>query len=432
MKPSRYIKFVYDRDVLYLWNLANSAVLSFSAHAASGLRRLLRNPDSPAVTSEEEADALRSILYSEGFLLDDDIDELGNLRARYAISKKGRRTFGILVASTLQCNFRCPYCYEPHESIFLSETKQDALVKFVTENIEKWDKLSISWFGGEPLMRPDIIDRVSRRLVQVCESNSAELVGFITTNGFLLNRRNAALLNSCRVREAQITIDGSKAVHDSRRFLVDGSGTYDVILRNIFETSGFFDHFWIRVNVDSQSVGEVAQVLEALDPVKEKTHVVFMPVSKVDGYKSEMISYDEFLDKVRILNSLATDKGFRAAPLHGIPGSTYCGAYEDQYFLVDPYGDLHKCVVMVGRRDYRIGHLDDDGSVVMETDPLHRWDFDPFEDPDCLECDALPICMGGCQNLSARDKRASGRCLNKDSLPQNLLSLVRTGLQSDA
>ena len=58
----------------------------------------------------------------------------------------------------------------------------DAVVKYIIDNWNH-DLFNINWFGGEPLMAPDIIDYISEQL----EANEVKYISRITTNGVLLN-----------------------------------------------------------------------------------------------------------------------------------------------------------------------------------------------------------------------------------------------------
>lgn len=53
------------------------------------------------------------------------------------------------------------------------------------------------------------------------------------TNGYLLTEKVVAMLPSLSISSLQITINGMKAVHDSRRCLKLGAPTFDRILQNI-------------------------------------------------------------------------------------------------------------------------------------------------------------------------------------------------------
>jgi len=425
MKCSHYNKLLISYKSIYACNLLTDAVLSFPKESESIIHLILTYPN---IDYENDVvNEIKELLYANGFLIHDDFDELKNLKERYFISQSKRNTFCIQIANTLRCNFRCTYCYELHESIDLCKIKQNSLIQFVERNIHKWNKLCISWFGGEPLLRPDIIEYISERLITICDEQSVYYEGFITTNGYLLNQDNAKLLKLCRVREAQITIDGDKTTHDQRRFLINGKGTYDVIINNIFEVANHINTFRIRVNVDTQVKLSLTDIIDKLDPIRDKVWLGFMPVQKIHCNKNEIYSYEEYHNTISGLYNLAVNRGYRIAPGYRLPGSTYCGTYDENYFLVDARGDLHKCVVMTGKPEYRIGYLNDDGHVIYLINPLNKWDFDPFRDKDCLYCDCLPLCMGGCQNFSFEKKRESGRCIVKDNLDRNLITIIESG-----
>ena len=430
MKSSRYVKFITNNDgELFLCNLFSEAVLFFPKGSEKIIKHLLSYPN--VSYDNFDLQKIKNSLYKGGFLIDDNFDEREKLKERFVVSASGRDNFSIQVAVTLQCNFRCPYCYEKHESISLSQIKQDALVEFVRKNIKNWKRINFSWFGGEPLLNPEVIENVSLRVLDICRDSDALLEGFITTNGFLLNEKNAAMLKRCHIRESQITIDGDRDTHNARRFLVDRTGTFDQIVKNLFVANEYLDRFRIRINVDSQSKDNMLQVIDLLDPLKEKIWLAFLPVQQVNGYCNETISYEDFRNKVSGLNELAAARGFRVSPGYRLSGATYCGAYNKQYILLDPRGDVHRCVVMTGKHQYRAGYLSDNGELVFEKNANNMWNFSPFEDKECFNCDCLPLCMGGCQNLPFDNKNRSGRCGLKDNLERNLLMLIENGYRDN-
>lgn len=55
----------------------------------------------------------------------------------------------------------------------------------------------------------------------------------MVTNGYLLTDDKARMLRELGIRHLQITLDGSKKTHDSRRFLLGGKPTYDTIINNL-------------------------------------------------------------------------------------------------------------------------------------------------------------------------------------------------------
>jgi uncharacterized protein len=62
---------------------------------------------------------------------------------------------------------------------------------------------------------------------------------------------------------------------------------------------------------------------------------------------------------------------------------------------VDPKGDLYKCWDEIGRNESCVGNV---LTGVKATSRLSNWLlYNPgIQNKECTECDALPICYGGC------------------------------------
>jgi uncharacterized protein len=92
---------------------------------------------------------------------------------------------------------------------------------------------------------------------------------------------------------------------------------------------------------------------------------------------------------------------YPAGNLHGI-----CVATSHNGFVVGPSGELYKCWEDVGKPEMAIGDVTAEEPI---TDPglraLYALGTDPYDDPECLACNVLPICGGGCANKRLRAKR---------------------------
>ena len=98
--------------------------------------------------------------------------------------------------------------------------------------------LSVAWFGGEPLVGMPVIESLSQRIIALCKEKNVQYSASIITNGYLLTKEVAEKLKEYHVRSAQITVDGPKEIHDTRRPMANGQGTYDVIMEHLAETKG--------------------------------------------------------------------------------------------------------------------------------------------------------------------------------------------------
>lgn len=78
----------------------------------------------------------------------------------------------LIVLPTEQCNFRCKYCYEEFQKGKMPFSIQERLIQYLKKNIYKHTSLSVSWFGGEPLIATDVIENLSQQFIDICHLRS--------------------------------------------------------------------------------------------------------------------------------------------------------------------------------------------------------------------------------------------------------------------
>lgn len=103
------------------------------------------------------------------------------------VSKYDMSNFGLTVAPTLDCNFRCKYCFETHPKGVMSEEIQTALIKFVEERLINSVRFSVTWYGGEPLLTKNIIYNPSEKFLELYQKYAVDYKAFIITNGGFIN-----------------------------------------------------------------------------------------------------------------------------------------------------------------------------------------------------------------------------------------------------
>ena len=78
----------------------------------------------------------------------------------------------------------------------------------------------------------------------------------VVTNGYNL-KEYAEILSRGQIREVQVTLDGTEKIHNDRRPLKNGLGTFDAIVEGIDETLGKNIPINLRVVVDKDNIGEL-------------------------------------------------------------------------------------------------------------------------------------------------------------------------------
>ncbi len=133
---------------------------------------------------------------------------------------------------TGSCNMNCSYCFEGRErksvEYMSSRTAREALDFF--SKGKDGEKLSVGFFGGEPLLNFDVI---RDSILYFSKNRAVENITYsITTNGLLLTKDIFDFLSSYDVR-ILLSMDGPASVHDKHRRQKNGSASYWKILKNL-------------------------------------------------------------------------------------------------------------------------------------------------------------------------------------------------------
>ncbi|URZ05982.1 radical SAM peptide maturase, CXXX-repeat target family [Clostridium felsineum] len=149
----------------------------------------------------------------------------------------------ILFSVTEACNLACKYCYMKGKNTknkMSFETAKKA-VDYILSKRELFNEKSVVWefIGGEPFLEIDLIDKVSDyiKLKMYTENHpwfNKYMFNF-STNGLLYNtpkvqkyiKKNRGHIS------IGISVDGNKIKHDLQRVRLDGSGSYDDVLKNV-------------------------------------------------------------------------------------------------------------------------------------------------------------------------------------------------------
>jgi radical SAM protein with 4Fe4S-binding SPASM domain len=128
---------------------------------------------------------------------------------------------GVVLEPTQRCNLRCKMCHQDRVALSKQgELTLEQIVAFFNRNTQL---KKISLIGGEIFVRRDIV-AVIRHL-----NRNRDIV--LSTNGTLVGNSEIETLRNCkRVFTVCISLDGTRAVHDSIRGV---DGAYDRAIRTI-------------------------------------------------------------------------------------------------------------------------------------------------------------------------------------------------------
>ena len=412
MKESRYNIWVTEGPRSYVYNGFSGKIVDLPTAQREPVERFVGGDDAAEVDP-----ALVHALVAGHMLVADELDELSVLQRRYQLTRRNPDRFHLTIVTSLGCNFDCPYCFEAKHPSLLDEAVQERLLQLVDTKLPAVRTLSVLWYGGEPLVGLPGLLTLSDRLLARAASAGVGYQASIITNGYLLDLAVARQLRDRGVRRAQVTLDGPPEVHDLRRPLAGGRGTFATILDNVTAAADLLD-IAIRVNLDAGNADRFPELLRILASAGLAGRVtvapgqVVAPAANPDapsaGVHQSCLSRPGFAAIEQRFFEEAGALGF-ATPELPRPVGAPCTAVRDNELVIGSRGEIYKCTETVGNPAEVVGNLLD---WPRAGDRLMKWlTYDPFADDECRSCRALPVCMGGCafhaMDARLRDSRCS-------------------------
>ncbi len=405
MKASRYNIFAPSANGFLGVNLLSRTAIDLSSDSLRVFHDLADGRlDLDGASSDPDIAEFMEALINGMFLVPTAFDELDYVRNRVATERFDESRLGLVIAPTMGCNFSCHYCFESHTDARLSEAACARVVEIVSDRLPGRENLSVQWFGGEPLLALDLIERLSGDFIRIARDCDAVYAATLITNGHALNRDVAIRMSQCGVVDAQITFDGDRPLHDRTRRERGGHGSFDQIIENIRSASDLL-RFKLRVHVAPYNLESVFELLETLAVERLSEHIHELYFAPIFNYRSGMSTQAYAPDTRRFLTSEqfaqaqidlireAVDHGFRMTdPLDVSYG--ICTAVRADTLVVDPYGNLMKCYKDVGVATESFANTLN--SVVQPRNERKWLDIDVPRDDECRDCSFLPVCLGGC------------------------------------
>ena len=361
-----------------------------------------------------------SMLAKTGVIVN--FDEQAALETMGRMACAASQGVGLTICPTMGCNFDCPYCFENHKQGKMTEEVQADVAALAERllNTSRAKSLSVTWFGGEPLLAPEVIEALSEKLMALAEEHHAEYSAGIITNGYLLTPEIVKMLERVQVKSAQITLDGIGPAHDATRHLRGGGPTFERIVENLRQPIPF--KVSVRHNVHEGNRDEIGQLKAFVeDLAKETGNAVSYypaPVSGSEAAEKRGSRVDLIGEDVNCQVGIMQDSGrFSRGSGH------YCSANLLFSVCIDEKGRLTKCWEAVDKEVISFGNAHDwDPADPLRTasNPDRLTMFlntaAPLSDEECRGCIWLPACRGGCPWQRLFRER---RCLPYRNAPED-------------
>jgi uncharacterized protein len=465
MQPSMFNVRVplEDRSEVFLMNTFTDAQLIVSREVADVLDRV-GSSDRPF--SAEEREALTT-LQENGFIVESRESDRRQLEQFFREFRDSSDQLRVTVLTTLQCNFACDYClqgdhgdYNKHAVKMTMETAQ-RVGQWIEDRIDAItpESLSLTFFGGEPLLNLPVLFYLAERLSRACEERGMVISINVITNGLLLTPEVVDRLVPLGLNGVKVTLDGDRETHNRMRPLRGGQGTFDKIIQNVRRVAGKC-RISVGGNFDETSVDSYPALLTFLreqEFADKLSKVAFKPIIRepkpaqpkglipltvvgasgkplngtcmtAAGGGTSACSNCDFLDeKMSYLRDETYKHGFPTADgVHMGP----CEIHKRHAHTIGPDGSLYACPGFAGEATSSTGHIDGRldswrSASAERFEKLAAW-------KECDDCAFIPVCAGGCTVAAHTELRDMNKpnC-HKSSFESGLVSLAyRTARES--
>lgn len=306
---------------------------------------------------------------------------------------KETKTIYYTILPTTACNARCHYCFEKdNEVITMKEDCLDNIVSFIVRESTPFENISITWFGGEPLLFKNYITKITNQLSIKCKNKkiSSDLI----TNGILFDSDSVkSAKNDWFVENVQISLDGTEKNYERIKNYINIPHAYSIVIQNIQKLIDSNISVNIRLNIDKSNMYDMLTLIDELhEKFGNKIWVYAYPIFETKNNKENIVPNNEiFLCLGEIFKKLK-DLGYREKTCvfkEFIPW--YCASTLPHNFVIMPDGKLLKCQSEIGQKLF-LGDVEHGVINLSRNNEFSIVDLDE----DCIKCCYLPICQGGC------------------------------------
>lgn len=399
MRLSKYVKDIkINEEKRMLYSIRTREYYVYPSDEKEIIETLLREVNKGKYT-EAEIHILTELIEKK-ILVTDKEDEIKELEYEENAVKYQNNTFHIMIVVTNACNFRCSYCIQEHENKVLNDVSAQKIIRLLKNVSKDVKKIKVAWFGGEPLIQFERIRRMTEAILEICEENHCELVSSMATNGYLLEKSVVEELKKLKFNLLQITIDGDKASHDSRRYMVSGEGTYDTIIENTKQVLKAGISVILRINIDKDSIDTADEILEKFSTEDRKRMTV--QVANLYQENNKISVFPIYEKAIKMGYGYSGRKNIFMA----------CQTCLKNGMIVNTDGNIIICSNAEGKKE--LGYIDADGKIhIKDVEKYHALKtLSAIQNPECRECIELPFCIGSCKY---RRSQENTKCIGKKS-----------------
>lgn len=385
----RYVLRVKHEGVVLLHNAVTGQMVILDAEEAEAIAELPRKYDRRMLQLVE-----KHYLVPEG---DDEHQQVLSIRGVLQKYEEAHRSEGITfytILPTTACNARCYYCFEHGvKTETMTVETADDVASFIAKSCPPQEKVTLLWFGGEPLV-------ARQRIGRICDNLRKRGILFdskMITNGYLFDEELIkAAKTKWNLSYLQISVDGTeKNYNEIKAFVNPGDNPYLRVLRNVEMLLNAGIEVGLRMNFD---IGNYEDFNAFVDMAVERfgcnplLQVYAYPVIGEYPNREGIVQHGDdkwFEQKIVELNEIARQKGV-LRKRKGLPylSCVGCDAEDDSSVVIAANGILVKCCEEFGN-EQSVGTAQEGITNLKKVASWKRnADF-----PKCHDCVFFPKCV---------------------------------------
>ncbi len=399
----------------------------FIVNALSGQADVL----DPETYRQFQAGEMLPEFVENGYLVDP-LQEKSLFREKYLkfLDDRENDEIQIFLVTNYSCNFDCSYCYQAGyeaQQVALTKDVIDAFFNYIQTEFPGRRKY-ITLFGGEPFLNAPHHKENIEYIIRKAAVLNLEIAA--VTNGYNLAEYLEVLKNG-KIREIQVTLDGTSEIHNQRRYLKGGDPTFDRIVRGVDLLLENNIPVNLRMVVDRQNIANLPDLARfAIDKGWTASSLFKTQLgrnyelhecqanqqklySRLELYQDlyellrQFPHISEFHKPAFSISKFLFEQGEMPSPLFDA-----CTGTKTEWAF-DFTGNVYACTATVGKQGESLGTYYPE--IRKNTTAVDEWqERDILSIPKCRTCNLNLICGGGCASMA---KNYNGTLNSHDCRP---------------
>lgn len=335
-----------------------------------------------------------------------------DIRAHELLLKNFEKRLGLInlvyLIPSNSCNLNCRYCFinnnkdNDDDNHNMRKSTVDIFLEKYSAYLRKYNinESTIMFYGGEPLINWEIVKYTVLKSKDIYPFKFA-----IVTNGTLLDEEKLLFIKENNI-SIGISIDGPKYITDKNRmFINDGSSVYDNIIKKIELLKKMSINFDLSVTISEEFLENQDEILEWIANAGIKNVNYNLLHFEENNYDIENYykRATEFLIKShsKLFNKNIFDDRLQRKIDTFVNRNFYfsdCASLTENQITIKPNGTVNTCQGCLKTSKGNIGNiLNDSFEDIISNTTRKKWrKFATLEREECLKCDSIFICGGGC------------------------------------